>query len=449
MQKVLIALWSTIGRDFQMIMPIVYYFEKIKHYDIRIISIWDWYVVDHFKPDVILFANTIGGRINFRFLKYLKSKGYRVVSLVSEGNYTIDNIKQFVWGWNNDMILYEDMNFLWSQRCLDMVLKYFPELEPKLTVSGAVGFDRYKIYNFMGKNDFLEKYHLSKYNKIIGYACWAFDIIKTDDEIEKIKNKGLKDRIQSFQDRLCADNYAKYLTIKSNVNKILKDTIENKPDILFILKLHPGTLDDENTEIKDLNYPNVLILKNEEEIADIINVCDIWMGFNSTTALEAWLLNKPTINIYPPNFEEDRVINLQGSISLYNSEDLHNYIDEYYSNEFIQDFEEKRPNRETIIEQIIQWDDGLNHIRVGEKIAKMIENSEKSNILKDNPLTRIRLYLIHLLIKYSKYLKRTGLFNDKNYISYQVSEEDIQKFRYSYYPDLDKFHGEISKKYIE
>ena len=449
MRKVLIPLWSSSGRDFQIVMPIVYYLEKIKHYNVSIISIWDWYVIDISEPDLIFFANNVVGSTNFKLLKYLKSKGYKVISLVSEGNYIEKNIHEFVWGWNKDMILYEDMNLLWSHRCLDMVLKYFPELESKLAVCGAVGFDRYKIYNFTEKNVFLKKYHLSKYTKIIGYACWAFDTVRTDEEIKYIKNLGLKCRIESFKDQLSADKYAKYHYLKSNVNKILKEAIENNPEKLFILKLHPGTLDDENTEIKGLNYSNVLILKKEEEIADIINVCDMWMGFDSTTALEAWLLNKPTINICPPDFEEDRAVNFEGSLSVYNSEELQKYLDEYYLHETIHDFEIKRLNRNTIIEQIIQWDDGLNHVRAGEIITNLVENTEKSNILEDNILKKIELYLIHLLIKYSKYLKKTRLFNVKNYISYQVSEEDIQKFRYSNYPDLDRFHAEISEKNVD
>jgi len=349
--KIIIPLWSSSGRDFQIVMPIVYYLEKVKHYDVNIISIWDWYVVDAFKPDLILFANTIGGSINFKFLKYLKSKGYKVISLVSEGNFIEKNIQQFVWGWNKDKILYEDANFLWSHRCRDMLLKYYPELKSKLAVSGAVGFDRYKIYHFMSINDLSKKYHLSHYNKIIGYACWGFDVIRTNEEIKDIKNNSIKYRIEFFKDRFGIDKYKKYLTIKSKINDTLKNVIENNSDALFILKLHPGTLDDENTEIKDLDYPNVLILKYEEDIADIINVCDIWMGFDSTTALEAWLLNMPTINLFPPDFEEERALNFEGSASVNDYETLQRYIDEYYSNGKIQDFEDISKIRNQIVKQ--------------------------------------------------------------------------------------------------
>ena len=328
MKKILIPLWSSSGRDFQIVMPIVYYFEKIKRYEVKIISIWDWYVVDNFEPDLILFANTIGGSINFKFLKYLKFKGYKVISLVSEGNYIEKAIHEFVWGWNKDNVLYEDLNLLWSQRCLDMVLKYYPELKPKLVVSGAVGFDRYKIYSFMTKCDFFNKYKLRHYKKIIGYACWGFDIIVSDDEIKKIKKKYIINIINSYKKRVGIENYREYQATKIRVNEILNETIENNPATLFILKLHPGTLDDENTEIKDLDYPNVLILKYEEDIADIINVCDIWMGFDSTTALEAWLLNMPTINLFPPDFEEERALNFEGSVSVNDYEALQGYIDE-------------------------------------------------------------------------------------------------------------------------
>jgi len=73
----------------------------------------------------------------------------------------------------------------------------------------------------------------------------------------------------------------------------------------------------------------------------------------------------------------------------------------------------------------------------------LIEHDEKHEILKDKLLTRIKLYGIHLLIKYSKYIKKIKIFNNKNYISYQVSESEINKFENTYYPDLDEFHDGI------
>lgn len=39
-------------------------------------------------------------------------------------------------------------------------------------------------------------------------------------------------------------------------------------------------------------YPNVITLQTEENIYDLINVSDLWITFDSTTALEAWLLGK-------------------------------------------------------------------------------------------------------------------------------------------------------------
>jgi len=438
MKKVLVPLWASSGRDFQMVMPVVYYLEKVKHYNVKIISVWDWYVVDKFKPDLVLFSATEGATNNLNFAKYLKSKGYPIVSLTSEGNYRESVIEIMLWG-NKDKILYEDKKFLWSQRCLNMVLKYYPELKQKIAVSGAVGFDRYRVYSFMSKKEFLEKYNKSKYHKVIGYACWGFDLVRTEEEIKNITDRIMRNEIEKFKSRY-GENFSNYLVAKSNISNLLKETIKNNPDILFILKLHPGTLDDDNTEIKGLDFENVLVLKYEEEIADIINSCDIWTVFDSTTTFEAWLLNKSTIHLFPPAFNKDASTDFKGSVIATDCKTLQNYIDEYYTSSKIKDFEDKKSARKKIVEQIIQWDDGLNHVRVGEEIVKMIERKEPK-ILKDSIPTRIKLFGIHLMKKYSKYLKNMGVLNKINFVFYQVSDEDIQKFKKDYYPCLDNFHG--------
>ncbi len=45
--------------------------------------------------------------------------------------------------------------------------------------------------------------------------------------------------------------------------------------------------------------------------------------------------------------------------------------------------------------------------------------------------------------KYSKYFKIVSMLNEINFVFYQVSDGDIQKFKKEYYPYLDKFHGEV------
>lgn len=441
--KIIIPLWSTSGRDFQIIMPIVYYLEEIKGYDVKIISIWDWYITDKYKPDLVLFANTIGGHTNLKFVKYLRSKGYKIISLSSEGNFREWQVEQFFWGLNKEKILHENKNLLWSQRCLDMVIKRYPELKPQLGVSGGVGFDRYQIVPFMKKNALLSKYNKSNYQKVLCYACYTFDIVRTDDEINDMDDMIILKQIDIFKNVHMRGHYDKFLEDKQNINNILKNNIKTNPDILFILKLHPGIIDDENTEIKGLDFENVLILKYEEEISDIINASDILMVFDSTTVIEAWLLNKPTIHLFPPEYDKDASMDLEGSLIVRDQITLQNYIDEFYTSNTIVDFDAKKQMRDYIVKQIIQWDDGLNHVRVGEEIVKMVEHNCSVEIVHDNILTKIKLYGIHLLIKYSKYIKKLKIFNSKHYIFYQVSETEILKFKDDYYPLFHKFHNEI------
>ena len=89
------------------------------------------------------------------------------------------------------------------------------------------------------------------------------------------------------------------------VENALKAAIEKYPDYLFVLKKHPrenfeSDLRDSRNEMNRLvAYPNVLYIKDSEEIQDLIEASDLWLAFESTSIMEAWLLHKPTLLINP------------------------------------------------------------------------------------------------------------------------------------------------------
>lgn len=447
MKKILIPLWSSQGRDFQMMMPIVYYLEEIKKCNVQVISMWDWYLVDKIKPDLIIFPNIEGAMINYRLAKYLQMKKYPIISLTSEGNYIEDYLDDFIWGNNSEKKLIEDVKYLWSERCYDMVIKKYPDLKPRLNISGGVGFDRYLIYDYFDKKTFLEKYGKCKYNKVVGYATWAFDRYLNDSELNYLNDDRLTYIINQEKKKCGEFLYGEINNLKLKLNKILCDIVLNNKDILFILKLHPGTVRDDLTEISKLNFDNVIILKNEEEIADIINVCDIWMAFNSTTCLEAWLLKKPTINLLqPPDQMKKHNLIFEGTIITPDYETIQGHIDEFYQTGVIRDFEKLHEARISVIKRIIQNDDGHNHTRTAEDIYQSIKKVDSTKIILDMPFINCKLYIIHIMKKVSKYIKRLGMCKTINFVQHQVLDEDIEYFKKEYYPYLDAFHERYNER---
>lgn len=447
MKKILIPLWSSQGRDFQMMMPIVYYLEVIKKCNVQLISMWDWYLVDKIKPDLIVFPNIEGAMINYRLAKFLQKKGYPIISLTSEGNYIEDYLDDFIWGNNYEKKFIEVVKYVWSERCYNMVVRNYPDLRKKLKISGGVGFDRYKIFDLQNKNLFLEKYDRCQYNKVIGYATWGFDRYLNNYELYRLNDDRLASIVEQEIKYRGAALYSEIINLKLNVNKMLYALITENKDVLFILKLHPGTVRDDLTEISELNFDNVIILKNEEEVADIINVCDIWMAFDSTTCLEAWLLNKPTINLLqPPDQMKKQNFIFEGTIIAPDYETTQGYIDEFYQTGLIMDFEKLNNARISVIKRIIENDDGNNHTRTAEDIYQTIKKVESTKIILDTPFITCKLYIIHIMKKVSKYIKRLGMCKTINFVQHQVLDEDIEYFKKEYYPYLDAFHERYNER---
>ncbi len=97
---------------------------------------------------------------------------------------------------------------------------------------------------------------------------------------------------------------------------------------MFLLKEHPlnvyGGLGSaiENAD----KFDNVLILKDEEAIFDCISVSDFWLTYESTTAVEAWLMDKKTALLNPSGTDFPRANVYTGSPNYQNEEQLINAI---------------------------------------------------------------------------------------------------------------------------
>lgn len=333
-----------------------------------------YHLLNKYKPKIYFNVSPLGADINFDLMKYARSKDILSASLIAEGNFKDgkEMVNQFLWGWNKDKILYENIHMQWSERTRNMSLKYYPELKDKIKVSGGVGFDLYKISQNQNKSDFLKKYNKSNYKKVIGVACWSFGYFYEDDpHYSDIKRLFPEAVINRFKDD------------GKKFNKILKNIILQNKDILFLLKEHPGSkisLEIDGTE----TFPNVLILKNEEPIIDCINVSDFWIVYESTTAIEAWLLGKQTCLLNPSGTDflfRDEVF--KGSPNFGSVEELQNAINVFYKDGALPHFSELEKNRSKIIKDVMQWDDGLNHVRTGNEIINLLEKNNIQKIKKD------------------------------------------------------------------
>ncbi len=368
--KVLCFTDTDTGRDVEIILPIRYFAERFLNCKFYHSISFDAFSIYRFKPDIILLPNTIGSNLYFKLSKKAHRQNIPLFALISEGNFRTNGTFNY-WGFNTDKVFYQEYVCCWSERTANFLKSEVPEAEEKIVVTGGTGFDRYKIYKFKTREEILKKYNLPEFKKVIGYAGWAFG---------KLQHKrGRKELTSAYKDN--PEKRLKWVAEQRIlVRDILRKSIEKNKDTLFILKRHPQESSPELTieiinEMSELaDYDNVLYLGEEEALHDLINISDLWTCFESTTALEAWLLGKETIFINPdPNFNRDQLF--KGSVLVNSYENLQEKINEYFQNGKIEDFykDEKISAREKIIKETIGFDDGMNHIRAGYYLHKTIE----------------------------------------------------------------------------
>ncbi len=360
------------GRDVEMLLPVVYFAENYLNCRVEFAFAWEVHKVLLIKPEVVLLPNTVGNFLYFQISKYAYQQGIKVFSLISEGNYRTDGSFNY-WGCNRqDGTFYQDFLCLWSKRAYDFLLKEIPEFSEKIVLTGAPGFDRYSIYTFMDKAAYFRSKELKPFKKVMGYAAWGFG--KLGNEL------GRKELLFFFRNEEWRLDWAEkqmYL-----VEDILRNMIEANPDTLFILKKHPKqthehlTKDSINEISRLQDYPNALYISQNEDIHHIISVCDIWMGFESTTAMESWMMdeNRPTIFITPdPEFNRTQLY--QGCLAAANYDQLQQYTAEFYETGTISEFhtEVRKAHRLRLIRESVGFGDGFNHIRTAYYLKRTLD----------------------------------------------------------------------------
>jgi len=427
------------GRDVELLLPLVYHAEKYLNCEVRFRFVWDIFAIYREQPDIVILANTIGSKWNFDISRFAYEQNITVFALISEGNFRTNGTFDY-WGYNTDKKFYQDFVCLWSKRTLDFFTEKIPDQADKMVLTGATGFDRYKIYKFPSKEAFLQRKELTQYKKVIGYAGWAFGKLHSGIGRQELK--------YFFKDKPDWMEWTEKQ--RSKVESILRQLIENNRDILFILKVHPNethphiTKESPNEMCRLKEYPNVLYVKNEEPIHDLISVSDLWLGFETTTALEAWMMGKETLLINPdPDFGRDFAHN--GSVIATNYAKVQSCIDEFYREGKIGYFStpEKVGLRKTIIEETIGFDDGLNHIRAAHFLSESLKrcsDRQKKRVFRFTYFNRS--FILHVgSLFYNRWLflhlpkfKKTAWAFDRWKL------KNIAILQQKYYPYLDEFY---------
>jgi surface carbohydrate biosynthesis protein len=438
------------GRDVEILIPLIYFAERELNCKVDFSFIWNIHDIYRKKPDLVLIANTIGSRLHHKVTRYAHDNGIKVFALISEGIFRTNGTFNY-YGYNEDRVFYQEYICHWSERTKLFFDKELPELGERNVTTGAVGFDRYTIYDFISKEEYLEKKGLQQFKKVIGYAGWAFGKIynaQGRDELKAI-NKDVNARVRWMEEQMY------------KVEAMLRAAVEANPDVLFIMKRHPNeanptiTKENPNEMIRLRDYPNVLYITSNENLHDLISVSDLWVGFETTTAIEAWLMGKQTVFINPdPDFNRTSIY--KGNPVLRNPEEFVGVIRSFYQDGVVPHFNdpEYQENREEIFRETIGFADGMNHLRAGYYLREVLNDiqpgegkqskvllSQKYRFMYFLLMTGRFFYIKSLFLKLPKFKKTVWMFE-------KWMLENVGRLRKGYKPFLDRFYSEkkISEK---
>lgn len=431
------------GRDVELSLPVLYMAERYYGATVDFAFSYDTDAIRRHRPDLVFLPNTVGSNEYIAAAKYAYNHGIKVFAMMSEGDIRTDGTFDY-WGLNHEKIFYQEKVCVWSERVNEFLKQVEPASAHKLVVTGHTGFDRYRVYEFPSKAETLTP-EQQAYKMVVGYAGWGFGKMSYE--------QGRAELMAFFKGD--ASRFIQMEQMRLSVESMLRDAIESNPDVLFILKQHPnespptGTAPVVNEIISLKTYPNVRYEGVDTPITTLINVSDLWLSFESTTAVESWALGKTSILLYPdPTFSPN--IRIKGldvaQLTASNSSELQMLIDEWKLkgrlNEF--DTDEKKAKRVEIIRNTVGFDDGRNHLRAGVELGKVLRTI-KPGAAPHLPIVPwfvllwvlIRLGRLFYNRRLYSVFKKTRKFQ---WVFEQYDLKNVHTLRQRYYAYLDAFH---------
>jgi glycosyltransferase involved in cell wall biosynthesis len=219
------------------------------------------------KIDVVVVTNDI---IPFerKVIKIARELGIK--SLIIQHGYP-NNLQIF-----QSIPIFADRIAVWGELTKDFLIKGGAE-EEKIILTGSPQFDKYVIRKPGDKRKIFRKYNLPlSIKNIILFTAQPF---RHKDKFD--------------YDRLTLDEQKE---IFKNIFKI-----SDEMDLFLIVKLHPSN-ELSYPKILDFisanNHKNCVVFSHEQcELFDLIDICDISITHNSTTAVESMILKKPVITV--------------------------------------------------------------------------------------------------------------------------------------------------------
>ena len=254
---------------------------------------------DVYNPDAVIMIHLYDSAVSNR-AKRLKGRGISIFLMPTEGIPTLKSIRAFAAGKFSDLSPV-DIQFVWSNEMKNIMLEHGIIDKSKIRVIGVPRFDFYKPplkASLLSKQQLYEKYGFKHDYPLITWATnftQASFAIKNRDFIKRDWKKYGLDNILDPEEIPKRDFESREI-IFENVMRLVEDI----SDVNLLIKLHPS--EDHTYYYRKVNKLEKRIrdrvrIVNREYIWDILNGTDVLIKRSCTTGIEAWLLEKPTIEL--------------------------------------------------------------------------------------------------------------------------------------------------------
>ena len=375
------------------------------------------------KPDLVLMNHLIPPKKQ-EFAKYLQSQNILVVILPTEGMPTLDGMRNHMGGKDCDLSGV-DLHFVWNQPMADILRENQTLADDKIVVAGVPRFDFYKKplkAILLTKSAFLKKYELDSRYPLVTFATnftqASFHTSNQDFYLKNAKKYGRDKVFEELYGDLGDVPKRDYISRELFLNAFVS-LVRNFPEVNFALKLHPT---EDHQFYKDLiskdlssSASRVRIIAHEYSW-DVLNATDIELNRSCTTAIESWLLGKPTIEMqlnpdeyyFSPEFAS-------GSDMVRSSDELIEKVSYYLAGGSIPQY--LQDARDQFLRKWCHSPDGKSTKAVVDHIHNLLNDNDCIRNTDDLPANwkrRIYYYLLTLGDHFGHDLRVYGLMNTLN-----------------------------------
>lgn len=360
--------------------------EKNKDIRVRLCRLGeDRFWVLHDKPDLVIYNHLYEDR-KVKFVKWLKKHGVGVIILPTENMPLRKGVEDLFAGKFTDLSPV-DLYLSWNYIVADRIIELDRLPKDKVKIVGVPRFDFYcqPLTKLLpAKAQVQEKYDLNidenagivlySTNFTIASLCNKKNFLYKDWDLLKLNRvEGYK--TQQIEGCMESDIFSRDLTIKS-----IEYLLNVFPQLQIIYKPHPS----ENHSfykniIKDLKkrYQGRFAFVTQEYIWNLLHISDLILQRTCTTAVEAWLFEKPTLELHMHSnefyFSEEHA---SGSDIASSYEDIKKYVCHYLNGGKISD--SKMNYRNNFLEKYCYKMDGKRTYEAAEIISNFLIGKEKT-----------------------------------------------------------------------